>query len=769
MKLISAISALTIAACCSSSALLTVQTGVPRAARVGLLSDYEQFGASASPSDWLGTFRAGLRDLGYVQGNNVLLESRYANRDPEKLARMAAELAAMKVDVIVAASTTAAKAAKAATHSIPIVFWGAEPVSSGLVANLDHPGENLTGVTANEEEQKEFLVQLKEVIPDLTRVALLFNRSYAPVPGILKHAESGAGELGLSTQLVEVTDPGDLPAAFAAMKREGSRAVLVLNHRMFFEERAKLAALAIENGVAVSTPYLPNPEAGALIAHEPDFDQVWRISAGYVDRILKGAKPGDLPVHRVSAVRYAINVKTAKALGLPIPGSLLKRAAMVTPDSVTREASSNQNLELSKEQTQPTRTPAFRVTLLGTGGPAPRIERFGPSTLVQAGDKLFLFDCGRGAAQRLFQLGKLREVNALFLTHLHSDHVVGIPDLWLTGWFEKRSTALQIWGPTGTQDMASHLRQAYKFDIQIRSGAPEHLPASGVPVTANDITEGTVYDDGAVKIEAFNVDHGPVKPALGYTIHYGGRSVVVSGDTRPSENLIRSAKGADVLIHGGIVVPEPQRNSDRARAALQLLATAEEAGQVFDRVKPRLALYTHYNTADDLVARTRKIYSGPLEVGDDLMTVEVGAQIQVQRWQGDNKNTNRDIQAEKEILGLEEERRQAILHNDAPAMDRLLAEEFMVTDTEGRVHDRADELSLYQKARRQTQSWEPTDVRVRVFGDAAVVTERVAVKDVLDGKPRNVQFRLTNTWIKRNGTWYVVARQATPIAQHSAQ
>jgi putative ABC transport system substrate-binding protein len=246
---------------------------------------------------------------------------------------VAGDLAAMKVDVIVASSTTAAKAAKAATHTIPIVFWSAEPLSSGLVADLGHPGENQTGVTPNDEQQTAFLAMLKDVVPGLQRVAILFNRSYAPVPGLLKHAEDGARALGLSTQLMEVAAPRDLPGAFEAMKREGSRAVLVLNHRMFFEERANLASLASENGIAVSTPYLPNAAAGALIAHEPDFDQVWRINARYVGEILKGANPADLPVQRLAAARYAINLHTAKGLGLTIPASILKGATVVIPDS----------------------------------------------------------------------------------------------------------------------------------------------------------------------------------------------------------------------------------------------------------------------------------------------------------------------------------------------------------------------------------------------------------------------------------------------------
>ena len=283
------------------------------------------------------------------------------------------------------------------------------------------------------------------------------------------------------------------------------------------------------------------------------------------------------------------------------------------------------------EQTPSTQKQVLKVVLLGTGGPTPRIERFGPSTLVEAGGRHFLFDCGRGAAQRLFQLGILREVNALFLTHLHSDHIVGIPDFWLSGWFAGRNTPLQIWGPAGTQDMIAHLQKAYAFDIQTRTGAPEHLPSSGVAVAAKDIAEGTIYNDGGVTIKAFNVDHGPVKPALGYRLDYAGHSVVISGDTRPSDNLVRFAKGTDVLIHNAVVLREREQISLRARSTVQLLATAQEAGSVFDLVKPRMAVYSHYNTADDLVAQTRQTYSGPLEVGEDLMAVEIGERIQVRR------------------------------------------------------------------------------------------------------------------------------------------
>lgn len=315
-----------------ASAPLAGQIDRPPVARLGMLSDTESFTNPISPQDWLAAFRAGLNDSGYTEGKNIAFEFRNADRDPQRLAKYAAELAVMKVDIIVASSTTAAKAVKAVTQTVPIVFWGAEPISSGLVQNLDHPGGNLTGVTANEEQQTEFLAQLEEVVPRLDHLAILFNPNYAPVPGLVKYAEQGARALRLSPHFVKVATPEDLPQAFVEMKRNACRAVLVLNHGMFFRERSKLAELAIENRIALSTPYLRNAEAGALIAHEPDFDQVWRMNASYVDKILTGANPGDLPVQKVS-FRYAINLKTAKALGLTIPESILARAAVVIPDS----------------------------------------------------------------------------------------------------------------------------------------------------------------------------------------------------------------------------------------------------------------------------------------------------------------------------------------------------------------------------------------------------------------------------------------------------
>ncbi|HET8824852.1 MAG TPA: MBL fold metallo-hydrolase, partial [Terriglobales bacterium] len=220
---------------------------------------------------------------------------------------------------------------------------------------------------------------------------------------------------------------------------------------------------------------------------------------------------------------------------------------------------------------------------------------------------------------------------------LHSDHVVGIPDLWLTGWARGRKVPLEVWGPAGTKEMTSHLKEAFAFDIQIRQ-QDDKLPALGVDIRAKDIEQGVIYDSAGIKVTAFTVDHGQVKPALGYRIDFAGHSVVLSGDTRYSENLIRFSQGTDVLIHE-VIDPEtfraknPSMSEQRLRAITGHHTTAEQAGTIFSRVKPKLAVYSHIVPGDttSLVPLTRKTYSGPLEVGEDLMTLEIGEGVVVHR------------------------------------------------------------------------------------------------------------------------------------------
>jgi ribonuclease Z len=274
------------------------------------------------------------------------------------------------------------------------------------------------------------------------------------------------------------------------------------------------------------------------------------------------------------------------------------------------------------------------------------MERFGPSTLVEAGSEKLLIDCGRGASLRLWQLHiPLGAVTAVFLTHLHSDHIVGIPDLWLTGWlpppFGHRTGAFQIWGPVGTKELMTNLRNAFATDIRFRMA--DGIPPRGVAILAQDIIQGIVYEKNSLKVTAFEVDHATARPAFGYRIEYGKRSVVLSGDTRVSENLIRFSKGVDLLIHEvAWARPELQRKSEAARIIIGLHTTPEEAGTVFARVKPRLAVYSHVvlvttdpaftePTSADVLKLTRKTYDGPLEMGEDLMTINVGDKIDVHR------------------------------------------------------------------------------------------------------------------------------------------
>ena len=276
---------------------------------------------------------------------------------------------------------------------------------------------------------------------------------------------------------------------------------------------------------------------------------------------------------------------------------------------------------------------AIKVTLLGTGTPRPMIERFGPSILVQAGKENLLFDAGRGCTIRLWQLGvPLKDVNRLFLTHLHSDHTVGIPDLWLTGWIFDRAEPLEVWGPKGTEAMMRGLRKAYAYDVTVRSNFGNSRV--GAEIRAHDIHEGVVYEANGVKVTAFLVDHGAVKPAFGYRVDYGGHSVVLSGDTRPSENLVKHAQGVDLLVHEVYAVtPEQLKEDPKEQSIVSYHSTPEQAGEIFSRTHSKLAVYSHIGkgavTAEELKRRTRKTYAGPLEVGEDLMTIEVGERIKV--------------------------------------------------------------------------------------------------------------------------------------------
>ncbi len=276
----------------------------------------------------------------------------------------------------------------------------------------------------------------------------------------------------------------------------------------------------------------------------------------------------------------------------------------------------------------------FRVTLLGTGSPAPVMRRFGPGVLVEAGGQKLLIDCGRGTTQRLLQAGlRLGQVDALFLTHLHSDHVVGIPDLWLTGWLEasyaQRKGPFRVHGPHGTGALMQGLTQAFQWDIQARI-ADQNLSPQSVRAEVSEFKTGVVHDQGGVKVTAFEVDHGELlKPAVGFRVDYGGRSVTISGDTRFSENLIGHATGTDLLVHQVAAVREDLLKNPAYQVIMAHHTSPEEAGTVFSRVKPRQAVFYHFVllgapgvpavTEKEVFERARRTYDGPLLIGEDLM------------------------------------------------------------------------------------------------------------------------------------------------------
>lgn len=281
----------------------------------------------------------------------------------------------------------------------------------------------------------------------------------------------------------------------------------------------------------------------------------------------------------------------------------------------------------------------LKVILLGSGsGPLVNLNQFGASTLIEAGSVRLLFDCGRGATLRLTQVGvPIGSISRLFLTHLHSDHVIQIPDLLLAGWVGSgqgvgRTVALSVWGPKGTRDMMDHLQQAFAFDIHTRRDVDEKIPGEGIKVISHDITQGVVFDDESVKVTAFLVDHGPVAPAFGYRVDYRGHSVVLSGDTRVSENLVRFAQGVDLLVHEVVDADATRARSTNAEAIIAHHTTPEQAAEVFNRVKPRLAVYSHAPKSESVMVLTRRTYTGPLQGPEDMLTIEIGENIDVRHF-----------------------------------------------------------------------------------------------------------------------------------------
>ena len=290
----------------------------------------------------------------------------------------------------------------------------------------------------------------------------------------------------------------------------------------------------------------------------------------------------------------------------------------------------------------------LHVVLLGTaGGPTINAQRQGIGTLVMAGPETLLFDAGRSVTTSLARLAiDPARVTRLFLTHLHSDHVISLPELWLFPWASSgRKAPLEVWGPRGTRSLVDHLRAAFAFDVHVRRDVDEKLSPEGVRLVANDIREGLVYEANGVRVTAFAVDHGPVKPAFGYRVDYHGHSVAMSGDTRPSDNLIKYSQDVDVLIHElgrsktdpAFVGPPDEPlpgGGGNTRRQTRIIAEhhtdAAEAARVFQRVNARLTVFSHANVpAAATLGVVREVYAGRVEYGADLMRIDIGDEVTI--------------------------------------------------------------------------------------------------------------------------------------------
>jgi len=277
---------------------------------------------------YLEAVRQGLKDLGYAEGHTITLEHRFPNEEPERFRAMATELASMKPDVLLAAGLSASIAAKNATTTVPVVFMVVpDPIGSNLVESLARPAGNVTGLTnfVGQLSAKR-LEYLKETIPGLSRVGLLINPNVQITRRYIEESEAAAATLRLTIRLAEVRSVAELEPAFDAMVKARVQAVSVNADGLFFQGRASVAKLALTRRLPTCVYSRETLEAGALISYGPDHRAIFRRAAAYVDKILRGAKPSELPVEQPTKFEFLVNLKTAKALGLTIPQSLLIRA-----------------------------------------------------------------------------------------------------------------------------------------------------------------------------------------------------------------------------------------------------------------------------------------------------------------------------------------------------------------------------------------------------------------------------------------------------------
>jgi putative ABC transport system substrate-binding protein len=281
--------------------------------------------------DRIDAFKRGLRELGYVEGRNIVIESRWGEGKYESLPGLAAELVRLKMDVILTAAVPAIRAAREATTTIPIVMAVVvDPVETGLVVSFARPGGNITGLSVRTPELvgKQFGL-LKEIVPKASRVAVLWNPGNLGNPPQLRAAELAARTLGMRLQPLEARNPREIDSAFAAMTKEAAAALVVLVDVMFIDHRTRIADLAATRRLPAVYGQLEHVESGGLMAYAPNFLDNYGRAAVFVDKILRGANPGDLPIEQSTKFELVINLKTAKALGLTIPRSALLQADRV--------------------------------------------------------------------------------------------------------------------------------------------------------------------------------------------------------------------------------------------------------------------------------------------------------------------------------------------------------------------------------------------------------------------------------------------------------
>jgi putative tryptophan/tyrosine transport system substrate-binding protein len=313
-----------------STSLGTAAAQLPaKAPRVGYLSP----GSSFDPARLrrFEAFRQGLRELGYLEGQSIAIESRWAEGKYDRYPALAGDLARLKVDVIVTVGGAATQAAQQATRTIPIVMSVViDPLGSRLVPSLARPGGNVTGLSLmGPDLVGKRLEVLKEVVPKVSQVALLWNPDHPGSPPQRREAEAAARALAVRLQSLEARGPQEIDSAFAAMTRERAGALVILNDAIFLNQRKQIADLAAKLRLPSVSGNREYVEAGGLIAYSADFLDLERRAATFVDKILKGAKPGDLPVEQPTKFELVINLRTAKAIGLAIPPSLLQRADQI--------------------------------------------------------------------------------------------------------------------------------------------------------------------------------------------------------------------------------------------------------------------------------------------------------------------------------------------------------------------------------------------------------------------------------------------------------